>query len=404
MKTIIKTTGKHFLQVVLVAGLITSSSCKKELITNPVTPCNDINSETTWKNTSAAVDYTFDCTVSVNAKLTVEPGTVIEFNNGAGILVSSSGALKAIGTSALPIIMRGTSDIQGGWKGILVSSNNTENELTFCTIKNGGSSSFDGNTGFLANVRLSSTAQMRINNSVISKSAKYGVFVEGLDDSELEALTSIANDTFTENGSYPLSITAAMAKNITTGILIGLNQANKVEVRGGRMFGEHTWNNISVPYLITGNTSAGYSGTDGSLTVKPGTTLQFGADVGLTIGEYSNGYIDMTGNSSQHILISGSNPVPGSWKGICFQSTNAKNKLSYVDISYGGSSSFTGNTSQKGNIIVGGFSAGDVSVDHILIGLSKAYGIYSTLGSANIDITNNVSFQGNVSGDYYHEQ
>jgi hypothetical protein len=326
---------------------------------------------------------------------------VIEFQNGASINVSTSGSLNAVGTADKPIIFRGSTDAKGVWKGIFFQSNNVNNELTYCTVKNGGSASFDGKS-IQANIRIAVTGKLKLTHSTISQSAGNGVYAEGLDDFELELLTSVVSDTFTSNNGYPLSLTAASVKNITTGILIGLNQYDKIEVRGGRMYGDHTWNKMPVPYYISGLTSAGYYTSTGNLTVQPGTSILCAADQGIQVGEYSNGYIKMVGTASEHILISGDTQAPGAWKGICFQSQNVSNQLSYVDVSYGGSSSFTGASTQLGNIVAGGYSAGSVTLTNVTSSNSAGYGVYATMASPVVNIQG-VTFAGNASGTYYHE-
>ncbi len=383
------------------ALLLSVTSCKK---TEQATSfCKDINENTTWKNDKDGVDIIVSCPINVDAQLTIEPGTEIEFEGEAGILIGMNGAIKAIGTANEMITLRGKSDTKGAWKGIAVKSNNVANELKYCNITGGGQSGFDGNN-FKAGILIGLNAKLKIANCVVSKSGKDGLYVEGFDSDFENPINVFSSNTFSDNANYPLSILASSVNSLDgTGSTYSNNGKNFINVRGGRMYGDHVWNKTNAPILISGYTIAGYYNDQGNLTVNPGVKIVFAADQGLAVGEYSNGYVSMIGNANAHVELTGENAAPGAWKGICFQSINASNRLSYVDISYGGSSSFTGNGSHLANIVIGGSSTGKASIDNCTVSHSAAYGILIGLNNPEPTISN-VTYSDNASDNYYVEQ
>jgi hypothetical protein len=396
---------KPVLLTICLGAVISFSSCHRDddLETPPPSAiCGDINVDSTWTNSREGVDYIISCPVSVNALLTIEPGTEIEFRSGAGIIVEAGGSLKAVGNAANKITMRGVTDVQGGWKGIFIKSNNVTNEINHCVIKGGGQSSFDGQSTFIANIRITLGAKLKLLNSEVSKSGKYGLYTEGFDSDERSPVTLFSGNTFSNNAGYPISTLAATGNILDgTASVFTANGKQFIEFCGGRMFGNHTWKKAGIPYLVSGYTIAGYYTDQGNLIVEPGVNITFAADQGLGVGEYSNGYVKMVGSASEHITLTGESASPGAWKGICFQSTNTANKLSYVDISYGGSSSFTGASGDRANISIGGYSAGDVKIDNTTVKNSDLYGIM-VKGGSTPPILTAVTYSGNA-GDNYIE-
>jgi hypothetical protein len=303
--------------------------------------------------------------------------------------------------------MKGIIDTTGIWKGLFFISNNPANELKYCTVTNGGSESFDGHADYVANIRVALDAALKISNTEVSKSGQDGLFTEGFDDSYITPITYFANNRFGENVGFPLSTTAATVNNLdglgTTYTTLSVGH-NYINIRGGRMYGNHIWKLCYHPYLITGNLVVGYYVDEGNLTVEPGVSFRFDGDYGLAIGEYSTGYISMVGTATNPIVLTTNSdtPVPGAWKGICFNSTNVNNYLKNVIILYGGSSSFTGNTSHLANISIGGFSAGYATIDNCFIEYSAGYGIFVAQGSTEPTLSF-VGYIDNALGNYYVE-
>ena len=381
------------------------SACRPDNSAIPTISCDDVVSETTWTDRGDGIDYVVNCVIAVNAKLSIEPGVTIQFGPGAGIVIETSGSLSAVGTASNPIVLKSENDVTGVWKGLYFKSNNVLNELNYCTVSNAGASSFDGNITKLANLRVALSAKLKLQNSVITKSAKDGLLVDGLDSDELNPITLFSNNQFIANQNFPISALGSIAHVLDgTGSLFAGNTYNKVLLRGGRLFGTHIWKKMNVPYLVQSIVSVGYYTDNGNLTIEPGVTVQFAADAGLCTGDYSTGsWLKANGTLGERITFAGETSSAGAWKGIAFQSLSSNNQISYADISDGGSSSYTGATQKRANLHGGAWSAGTFTIANSSVTNSEAWGIWVTLGSPAISVPGSVTYSGNVSGNYYSE-
>lgn len=381
------------------------SACRHETINEPQIQCSDIVSDVVWKDLGDGIDYTLNCVISVNAKLTIEPGVTILVKNGAGIVVETSGALVAVGTPAKGIVFKSEENVPGVWKGIYVKSNNVLNELNYCEVRDGGNSSFDGSTSNVANVRVTIAAKLKIQNSTIAQSGKDGLLVDGLDTDELNPITLFANNTFTNNQNYPISALGVMGNVLdgTASTFTG-NTKNRILFRGGRLIGMHVWKKMNVPYHIESIVSVGYYNGSGTLTIQPGVTVQFGTNAGLCTGDYStSSWLMANGTATDRITFKGESAIAGTWKGIAFQSTSPNNQISYADISDGGSSSYTGATQKKANLHAGAWSNGTFTISNSTISNSGGWGIWVSMGSPSVTVPSSVTYTGNTSGNYYQE-
>lgn len=362
-------------------------------------PCANISSDMILEKTGGVPDYIINCDIAVEAVLTIKPGVVIEFTStGSLSTYYETGAINAVGTALEPIIFKGTQDVAGSWKGLYFTSNHVLNELTYCVVTGGGSASFDGNTTFKSNIRVNASARLAITNTTVSKSAKDGLFVPGISSSPESPISSFASNTFTSNVEYPVNILAGSIKNMDgTGSTFTSNGKQFVLIRGGKMIGDHTWKKMNVPYLVQDVVAAGDGSTVGNLVIQPGTTVKFGTDAALILDDYSSGYIKSIGTSTEPITLTGEFSVAGAWKGICFQSNNPLNEIAFTNISYGGSSAFTGNNDVKGNVVVGAWSAGTLNIHDATITNSQACGIFTTTAST-LNEGSNVTYSNNALG------
>ncbi|MFN5317327.1 MAG: hypothetical protein ACK5CY_00645 [Bacteroidia bacterium] len=387
----------------LVLFSVLSGACRRDE-EDPTLSCTEISAPTTWADRGDGIDYILDCDLVVSAKLTIAPGVVIQCNNNASITIENNGALVAVGSSAAPIIFQGESSLAGVWQGLYIKSNSPENELRYCTISHTGSGSFDG-ADIKAAIRLRQSSLVKILNCTINKSARDGIYIEGFDSDSQNPISVFQSNSISECARYPLNILGA-----TVDVLDGMsstypsNTNPYINIRGGRLFGDHIWKKTSIPYRVEAIVSAGYYGDNGNLTLNPGTTLKFVGDAGLCTGDYSTGsWMRIVGTDAERITLTGETQLPGSWKGIAFQSTQPQNTIQFADISFGGGSSYTGNTAQKGNILAGSWSAGSVTISDATVSGSIGYGIYATMPSPEITWPSSVVFSNNASGNYFHE-
>lgn len=123
----------------------------------------------------------------VETAITVEPGTILEFETGAGLVLGSpgvdciptTGSLNAEGTASEPIIFRGASEGQGTWLGIGINSSTSANLFTYCEISGGGAEQMY-NAGGQGNIVIHCSGSLTLENSTIGDSGGWGVdFVQG---------------------------------------------------------------------------------------------------------------------------------------------------------------------------------------------------------------------------------
>jgi hypothetical protein len=402
-----------FCKILFFMGAVFFTSCRKdeEEIPEPSPinqniSCSAITTPTVWTNVGDGVDYYVDCNISVSAKLTIEPGVVIHFKNNASITIESAGALVAVGTASSPIVLEGDSPLAGYWKGIYIKSNSPENELNYCTISHGGSASFDGNADYKANIRLKETAQLIIRNSIISRSGQDGIYIEGLNTASQNPLSLYSANQIIDNGRYPISCIAASIHALDGTLSSYSGNTNPyINVRGGRLYGDPIWENPGISFQIENTVFVGYSGNAATLNILPGCKLAFVSGSGLVCGDFgAQSGLVIEGTPSERIELTGKVETAGSWKGIAFFSNNPINSIKYTDIRFGGASSLSGNTAQKGNILVGlGSSPGYVSIANSSLSSSDAYGMYVTSWSTGMSEPTSVTYSGNVSGNYFQE-
>jgi len=390
----------------ITALALVTSSCRRdeEESIDPNIPCTEINTATVWEDRGEGIDYILNCDLVVSAKLTIAPGVVIQCANNSSITIENNGSLVAAGTVSAPIVFQGSTAQAGVWQGLYIKSNSPENELSYCTISHAGSGSFDG-SDVKAAIRLRQTSLVKILNSTISKSARDGIYIEGLDTDSQNPISVYASNSISECARYPLNILGATV-NVLDGIssTYTANANQYIHIRGGRLYGDHIWKKSSIPYHVEEVVSAGYSSGNGNLTLNPGVTINFAGGAGLCSGDFSSGsWLRIVGTAAERITLTGETALAGAWKGIAFQSTLPQNAIQFADISFGGGGSFTGNTSQKANIRAGSWSAGSFTIADATVSGSVAYGIYATMSSPEITLPGSVVFSNNASGNYFHE-
>ena len=316
-------THLRSLSVAAIAFLtIITSACRRDE-EDSVIPCNQITSPTTWADRGEGIDYLLDCDLVVSAKLTIAPGVVIQCKNNASITIENNGALSAVGSATAPIVFQGESSLAGVWQGLYIKSNSPENELRHCTISNAGSGSFDG-ADVKAAIRLRQSSLVKILNCTINKSARDGIYIEGFDSDSQNPISVYQTNTISECARYPLNILGATVNVLDgTGSTYTANANQYLNIRGGRLYGDHTWKKKSIPYRVEAIVSAGYYGDNGNLTINPGATVHFAGDAGLFTGDYSTGsWMLIVGCAADSLTLTGDMQLPVAWHGSSFPREN----------------------------------------------------------------------------------
>lgn len=314
------------------------------------------------------LDYLVTGDVNVLAELTIEPGVIIHFTEGKTMSISSAGVIKAEGTAADSIVM--TSSNKAGevlWKGLYIASPSALNKLKYVDLSYAGSSNFNF-TGddYKAGVGVESTGNISIENSSFSNNDGYAVYV----DDQGGQLNVFENNAISDNENG-VAIWAEEVSDINGTSLINNNQIADVEIFSSSLEESTTatWNALQngAAYTVSGGITI-----NGDLTLSPGVNLEMDEDVQLTV----NGSLIADGTSDNRITLTSKSADQGIlWKSLYFASSDSRNKLNYVDVSFAGNSNinFTG-TDYKA--AVGIEANGKVSVTNSTLNDNDGYALY----------------------------
>lgn len=174
---------------------LTKDAAQAELFANAI-----INQDVVLSNRVAGVDYIIGRNIEVNARLTIEPGTTIMFQDGGGIQVNEQGAITAIGEANNLIYFTSQSGKRGAWRGITVLSNSAHNVLSYCKMEHGGGLNPLGS----GNVVIGSgnnTAWLEVSHSQVLTSKTDGISV-----SKGSKLNYFENNQINTNSAYSITM------------------------------------------------------------------------------------------------------------------------------------------------------------------------------------------------------
>lgn len=284
----------------------------------------------------ADVDYIISCMMRVNGEITVEPGVVIEFKQGAGINVEPSGSepssFSAVGTSARPIIFRGVKNEKAYWTGIRFrNTSSSKNELTHVKIEDAGNDKKYGQNWSGAVILGAYSPHLKMTNTTISNS-KYGINV-----ADKTATLTFKNNTLTNNEmpvkTHPNQLIVFDGTSTYSG---NTNDYVFIDAYATGIERDGTWHKIDVPYKLEADFSAGHGGMGvwANLSMEAGVEVIMTSKSKITVN--SGGSLAMNGTSANKIIFRGEQDVAGYWEAIRYNTSNPLNKMSHVDIHNGG--------------------------------------------------------------------
>jgi hypothetical protein len=295
-----------------------------------------ITTDITWNLSGSP--YQVDTYIYVDAgiTLTIDAGVIVMNYSGGGsnnYEFTVEGTLIANGTLSQEIYFdRGT-----GWSGIIIKGQpgdiNTGSSLSFVVLEGGGF----GGSGVGANLRLQ-YAVVDVHDCQFNHSPGDGILG---DDAGAQGSANIYDSFFTENAGYAVNFEDGSVNPVLDNLSATGNGAtvpydgNLVVVNDATLHGNHTWENMGLPYLILQTIVA----SDAVLTIEPGVQIlaQPGNDA-LDV----QGTLVAYGSTSQVIHFDPADAASG-WSGIAIMGTegypSAGGWLDHVSITKGG---FTG--------------------------------------------------------------
>ncbi len=355
----------------------------------PDTLRGDITSDLVLKNKfsdSGKVDYRLVANINISAKVTVEPGVLIEVDAGRGISVNAGGSFYAVGLDTSLIIIRGKENSKGYWKGIEFKSNSNSNVLTHVVVMNGGSAGFTGQ-GYKANISIATGGRLKMTNSLSSHSGDLGLLLWGAD----AVLVDFSTNTIRENTGAPASMRLRHFAYLDTATSYSGNGKDYIENFNVSSFedidGVHSIAGIGVPYELKGSPNS----IKGQMTILPGARFQATQDAGLTVA--AGGFLKAVGTAEKPIEFSGKEDIAGYWRGIKVSSNSPSNELTHVVLTHGGSKSFDGNADKRANLFVA--DGGSVKITHSKVDKSGKHGLWAYNNDCSLEGFASNSFTGN---------
>ncbi|MEX2350111.1 MAG: hypothetical protein WD554_04475 [Flavobacteriaceae bacterium] len=341
------------------------------------------------------VDYVISCYANVEGSLTVEPGVVIAFENHAGLYVNLDNKVFEIkGTASEPVILTGTSEQNGYWRGIyFTEAHNPNNIIEHTVIEYAGSQPFTEMSpiyeGSLAIRGVSGTPPqaLTLNHVEISKGGSFGLDFHRI---ETNATVTTSNLIITENNGVPAKVTPQMAHIFNNTSTYSGNASDFLNIVSDHYEIEapRTWQNLDVPYLVDRRV---HIRDGGHLTIEAGSELYFEP---LAYLQPYDGSTDGGNELSLKILGTADNPVllaaanGTNWGGLFFGFTQQNNVISHAIIENAKGDFPVGNHTNTGAIYM--HATPVLSVDNTIFRdiPNCVFYDYSTDPFANLSTTN----------------
>ena len=284
----------------------------------------DVATVQTWP--AINTHYRIDGVTNVLAEVSIQPGAVFQFTQGARFDVETEGSLIAVGSVADSIIFTGVQPTEGFWDGISISSTNPNNALEYVRVGHGGS-------GGYANLYIGSAGQVKINRSVFHHSSTSGVHAQ-----HGARITEFGSNAFYGNIEAAVRIPTNLLGSLDNasdyfGNYLGPGYARIISVYGRDVESAQTWPAANAPIVMDG-----VSNILSAVTVQPGAEFRF--TQGSRLDVETSGSLTAAGTATDSITFAGTEETAGFWDGISVNSVNQDNVFMYCDIAYAGSGGY----------------------------------------------------------------
>lgn len=338
--------------------------------------------------------------IVVSAELTIEPGTVIEFEEDTGMQFDEYSSIIADGTEQDSIRFTGTEEVAGHWDGLQIYGTESPNNLlNHVIIEYGGGNGFWSTSDVYANLTVggrtsTGNARIQVTNSTMRYSAGVGMLLtneSNLSDSE--------SNTYTENEAA-VATEANLINYLDSNSDYSGNESDYVAVFASSVTeSSRVWNALNVPYRVGGTIEV----NNIDLTIAAGAEFEF--TNGSALSYTGDGVFLADGDENNPILFTGVEKEKGWWKGVYIHGAkNPNNHLNYVEMEYGGGDGFWSTHSEYANLIIGGrtsTSDSRVQVTNSSFSNSGGYGLKISGDDSDMPDSGNNTYTENESGAVY---
>ncbi len=326
----------------------------------------DIKVDEVWSN-----KYTHVITRNIeviDATLTIEPGTVVKFNEYAGLEFGystnvSHSKLIAQGTPTERITFTANKEnpATGSWKWIYFGkSASHESIMEYCDISYGGVTS-----SYSASVIIEET-QIKFNHNTVSHSTSKGI--ECRNNGHFVSFTDnkIFENTGSSMGIQSKYVHTLGENNVIANTKNGINISGDVDLPG-----DFLWRNHGAKYTVLNDVNVG-SENGTSLTIAKGVTIAFKEYQNFSVGYDDNksGKLTAIGTSTEPIrfVSAKANSSSGDWHFVYFGEFNdPTSRMEYCEIDAAG-----GYNSNSGAVRLYNTK---ISFDNCKVTNSSSYGI-----------------------------
>lgn len=350
----------------------------------------DINQDRVLTNIVAegtAADYIVKALVNVKAKLTVEPGVVIVFEEDKGLKVTAEGKLIATGTEEEPITFTGKEHEVGYWAGIMLLSSSLDNEISNANIYYAGSTAIYPFSHTTA-IGLANDGFLKLMHTNIEYASGSGLHVASGGIIDMGANSFVNNEAL----NIVLPVNQAHKMDSETEIVAASAAVNYVALRGDRLELEEevTWKKLS--------NNAYYHVVD-EVSVLSGLRIQEGAELRFNANEFfkvlSTGYLYAKGTQANPIRFDIDVQTGANWGGLLFKSPSNENLLEWVEIRHGGTGTPAYGMGKSAAISVDNDLGAKLSMKNSTVFNSKTYGLYVEKGAYLGEFSSN-NFEANA--------
>lgn len=306
----------------------------------------DITANTTW---TSGTTYRVTAAIDLDgATLTIEPDVRVEFEDDAGLFIrGGSSHLLANGTASDPILMTGTSEVAGHWRGLGFAPNSSTHELGYVEMGYGGQAGVTyPNIDGAAAVVLDRDVNVEITNTTIRDSEVFGLYADNG-----AGLPGFAGNTFSGNAAASAYLPSALMTAMDSGSTF--DDGDPSTPSAVRIYESETFGDASiiaaldVPYRI--DDSDVLRASD-EFTITAGTHIEFGEAAGLYIT--GGGTLTISGDATSSVLLTGTEKTAGFWRGIGFDSSPVRHVIRHTAVEYGGNAATHSGLDQSANIAI----------------------------------------------------
>jgi hypothetical protein len=347
--------------------------------------------DTTWENwisDRACFDYVVQTNVIMqDGLLTIEPGTVVGFEEERNLRINIDAGIHAEGTEENPITLTGVTKERGFWEGVgLEATGRDDHVIAWTTIEYAEGFTFGpGPAGLL----IGNGVTAELIDNTFRQNAGYGMAIEF--DADLTTLRNV----MTENALGPAILFAGEAEHLSFGgdLLLG-NDIDEVVVLPEPIDFDTGWPRATYRIRTT-NGAFWVTGESGLLSLTPGSVLRFEEDGALRVRD--GGGLYAVGTEELPIVFTGTEAVPGHWYGLSFEdSDHVANELVYVEIAYAGGSNLNDIDDGANLALIYSGTPSKVKVSNTTIRGSAGYGLFlearsSVEGFENNTLTQNMT-------------